>query len=137
MKKTSILVKLVLVLVFVIFSQNCSSASTSTPESTVKLYFSSLNDNDVDSMSSCLIPEVRAEMLASYEVSPEGIGNITYVNVKTNLISMDDDKAEVYVEFDLRIYIMGEAMTDYEAATAQLEKRGTEWLIADFDKVHQ
>ena len=141
MKKTSILVTLVLVLVLVSFSLSCSSSSTSTPESTIKLFFSSFNDNDIDKMASCLIPKFREEALASNEPFPEWIEGLTFYNVKPNLISMNDDRAEVYVEWDMKI-VETEWMeemgglndidtTQHYSGIVMLERRGSEWLIAE------
>ena len=134
MKKTSTLVTLGLVLVFVSFLLSCSSTSTSIPESTIKLYFSSINDNDFDKASSCLIPKLREEALASNERFPEWMEGLTFYNVKPNLISMDDDRAEVYVEWDILLELGGFNdldTTQHFSGIVLLERRGSEWLIAE------
>jgi hypothetical protein len=145
LNKTSILVTLVLVFVLFSSSLSCSSASASAPESTIEKYISAINDNDLDKMLSCCVPEFLGEPGVDSEFVDSAFGTMlmsfiiqatTISNTEIATMNICDDVAEIYVEYDMQIVVpegMDEMDTNQHfSGTALLERRGAEWLIAEW-----
>ena len=134
-KFSSILVVLVLVLLLLSLATGCGGGSdgggvfhgdvsTSTPEATVMSMCSAVNNNDVNSFVSCFVPEDRDEV--RNDMTYEDMRYLTLYNIQTSLEYISDDWAEVYTEYDGRMY--GEE-AGHESRIFDLERRGDEWLI--------
>ena len=109
---------------------NTALDSKTTPEGTVVSYLSAINDNDIDDMALCFVPELRDEI---YTWGAFGVGVLDAIsidNVQTRLESMSDNNAEVYTEFDIRFVWLDEDETEHLSDTIALEKIRSWWFIS-------
>lgn len=108
-----------------------------TPEGTVMSYVSAVNDNDIDAMAICFIPELREEVhyWGAFGIGVLNAISIDNIQIRRNtladeLYTTSDDAAEFYTEFDIRFIWLDEVKTEHLSETISLERRGRWWFIS-------
>jgi hypothetical protein len=109
---------------------NTTLDSKTTPEGTVVSYLSAINDNDIDEMALCFIPELRNGIYTWGAFGTGVLDAISIDNVQTRLESMSDNTAEVYTEFDIRFNWLDEVETEHISDTIALERISSWWFIS-------
>ena len=134
MKKTLLIISMILILTLVSAIGCSSSDDKASPEDVLRDFLNAVQDKNPEKMARyCTEGYVETLNLENFEEQTEEV-IAKYSNISTEVVEQSEYDAEVNARFDYQISIEGEDFSDHTAITIFLIKVDNSWLINDTDE---
>ena len=134
MRKTVLLISVILMLALAGITGCSSSDDKASPEDVVRDFLNAVQDKNPEKMARyCTEDYVETLNLDNFEEQTEEV-IAKYSNISTEVVEQSEYDAEVNARFDYQISIEGEDFSDHTAITIFLIKVDNSWLISDTDE---
>ena len=134
MRKTVLLISVILMLALAGITGCSSSDDKASPEDVVRDFLNAVQDKNPEKMARyCTEDYVETLNLDNFEEQTEEV-IAKYSNISTEVVEQSEYDAEVNARFDYQISIEGEDFSDQTAITIFLIKVDNSWLISDTDE---
>ena len=134
MRKTVLLISVILMLALAGITGCSSSDDKASPEDVVRDFLNAVQDKNPEKMARyCTEDYVETLNLDNFEEQTEG-SSAEYFNLSIEVVEQGEYEAEVNVSYDYQRNVDGEDYSGSTAGTIILTRVDDSWLISDTDE---